>query len=302
MKRNVLLGIALLIIGSAFSSVYDVAIKWLPADTNAATFMLVRQCVSILIALPLWLHAGASTSKKMKIHLIRGNIGVFGALFLVLGLMSLPLATVSSLFYSAPLMIMLMGGLFLKEKISGVQALACIIAFVGILIILRPSQVNIFGLAVIASAFVFSICQLLLKKLPHSESPAITLFFTNLFGFPPVLAFVAYQGVEGLSWSLLLVAILANGSLLIYQWFCVLAYRQAQASEIAIAEYSGLLFCIFFGWLFFDEWLDGLSWLGTALVIMPSLLLSWLSSRRGRGWAGFFWGKLRGRSVVAEAE
>ena len=73
-------------------------------------------------------------------------------------------------------------------------------------------------------------------------------------------------------------ALLSNAFLLVYHWFCVLAYRKAQASDIAIAEYTGLLFIVFLGWLLFDEWLDNLSWLGAALIVLPSLFLPWLGS------------------------
>lgn len=72
------------------------------------------------------------------------------------------------------------------------------------------------------------------------------------------------------------VALLSNAFLLIYHWFCVLAYRKAQASDIAIAEYTGLLFIVFLGWLLFDEWLDSLSWFGAALIVLPSLFLPWI--------------------------
>lgn len=190
--------------------------------------------------------------------------------------MALPLATVSSLFYSAPLMIILMGYWFLKERITTGQVVCTLLGFVGILIILRPSEMNWFGLAVLFSAFTFAVNQLTLKKVPNTEHPVLTLMLYNLLGIPATLIIAAFQGVAGLSWGLLAVALLSNAFLLIYHWFCVLAYRRAQASDIAIAEYTGLLFIVFLGWLLFDEWLDSLSWLGAALIVLPSLFLPWI--------------------------
>lgn len=278
MKPNVMMALGLLIIGNVFSALYDVSIKWLPEETNAATFVLLRQLTSILMLLPFWIMLGRPKSSHNKLHFVRANVGAFGALLLVVGLMSLPLATVSSLFYSAPLMIMLMGAIFLKEKITSVQAICGLLGFIGIVIILRPSEMNLFGVLVLAAALTFAINQLLLKKLPADESPIITLVMYNLLGIPLAMVFAAYQGISGLSWTLLGIAVASNLFLLLYQWLCVLAYRRAMASEVAIAEYTGLVFCVLFGWLWFGEWLDGLSWLGAGFIVLPSILLPWLFS------------------------
>ena len=278
MKPNVMMALGLLIIGNVFSALYDVSIKWLPEETNAATFVLLRQLTSILMLLPFWIALGQPKSSHNKLHFVRANIGAFGALLLVVGLMSLPLATVSSLFYSAPLMIMLMGAIFLKEKITSVQSICGLLGFIGIVIILRPSEMNLFGVLVLAAAMTFAINQLLLKKLSADESPIITLVMYNLLGIPLAMVFAAYQGISGLSWTLLGLAVTSNLFLLLYQWLCVLAYRRAKASEVAIAEYTGLVFCVFFGWLWFGEWLDGLSWLGAGFIVLPSLLLPWIFS------------------------
>ena len=137
---------------------------------------------------------------------------------------------------------------------------------------------NLFGILVLAAALTFAINQLLLKKLSGSESPVVTLILYNLFSVPPVLALVFYQGISGLSWTLVGIAVASNLFLLLYQWLSVLAYSRAKASEVAIAEYTGLVFCVFFGWLWFGEWLDGLSWLGAGFIVLPSLLLPWIFS------------------------
>ncbi len=276
MQQSVVIGLILLIVGNLFSAFYDVSIKWLPEGANASSFLLVRQMTSVFMLLPIWWYVKRPKTAYLNIHLWRANIGSVGALFLIIGLMALPLATVSSLFYTAPLMIILMGYWFLRERITQGQVVCTILGFVGVLIILRPSEMNWFGLAVLFSAFTFAVNQLTLKKVPMTDHPVLPLMLYNLLGIPATLLMVMFQGFSGLSWELLAVAVLSNVSLLSYHWLCVLAYRKAQASDIAIAEYTGLLFIVFLGWLLFDEWLDNLSWLGAALIVLPSLLLPWI--------------------------
>ncbi|WP_345872552.1 DMT family transporter [Shewanella algae] len=273
MQRTVAIGLILLTVGNLFSAFYDVSVKWLPDDANAATFLLVRQVTAVLMLLPLWLKAGRPGTSHFKIHLWRANTGAVGALFLIIGLMALPLATVSSLFYSAPLMIMVLGAVFLKEHITPLQWGITALGFAGILLILRPSELELAGIAVLVSAFTFSLNQMSLRKLPSTEAASLTLLCYNLLSLPLILLVALSQQLAGLSWQLLGVALLSNAFLLAYNWFCVLAYRRVKASEIAVAEYSGLIFIVFLGWLLFDEWLDTLSCVGAALVVLPTLCL-----------------------------
>lgn len=240
MQRTVAIGLILLTVGNLFSAFYDVSVKWLPDDANAATFLLVRQVTAVLMLLPLWLKAGRPGTSHFKIHLWRANTGAVGALFLIIGLMALPLATVSSLFYSAPLMIMVLGAVFLKEQITPLQWGIAALGFAGILLILRPSELELAGIAVLVSAFTFSLNQMSLRKLPSTEAASLTLLCYNLLSLPLILLVALSQQLAGLSWPLLGVALLSNAFLLAYNWFCVLAYRRAKASEIAVAEYSGL--------------------------------------------------------------
>ncbi|ACJ28832.1 Membrane protein [Shewanella piezotolerans WP3] len=279
MKSNVMIGIGLLIFGNLFSALYDVSIKWMPDGSNAATFLLIRQVMSVLMLLPLWFVARCPTSKHFKLHIFRANTGALGAVCLIMGLMALPMATVSSLFFSAPLIIVLLGCVLLKEKVTPSQWLATILGFIGILILLRPSEINWFGVAVLIAALTFAINQLALRKLPTTENPTVTLMLYNALSIPLVAVMVAVQGLAGVSWQLVAIAALSNSFLLAYHWFCVLAYRQAKASQVAIAEYSGLLFCVFFGWLLFEEWLDTLSWVGAAFIVLPSLISPWLNHK-----------------------
>ncbi|QDF65813.1 DMT family transporter [Shewanella sp. SNU WT4] len=273
MKNKVVFGLLLLVAGNLFSALYDVSIKWLPTDTNATTFLLVRQLTSILMLVPLWYLVGKPKPQAWRIHFFRANIGALGALGLVIGIMALPLASVSALFYTAPLMIMVLGYIFLKERVTIGQWICALLGMLGVLLILKPGAMAIAGVAVLFSALTFAICQLTLRKVSFDDHPIIPIMLYNLLALPLVAVMTLIQGIEGLSWQLLMVALVSNVCLMVYHWFCVLAYRQAQAGEIAIAEYSGLIFIVFFGWLLFDEWLDNLAWLGAAMVVLPSLLL-----------------------------
>ncbi|WP_025821186.1 DMT family transporter [Shewanella marina] len=279
MRSAFYIGISLLLIGNVFSALYDVSIKWVPEEASATSFLLLRQVTAVLMILPFWYCSGRPKSQLHKFHCYRANIGAVGALALISGLMVLPLATVSSLFYTGPIIILLLGYFYLKESVTQAQWLTVLLGFVGIVIMLRPSEISMASLLVLFSATTFAICQLTLRKIPATEHVSSTLMLNNLYGIPLIGAMVLIQGACPFSWQLLAVALASNAFLLIYHGLCVMAYRQAKASEIAIAEYSGLIFVVLLGWLLFDEWLDNLTWFGAALIVLPTLLLQVLTRR-----------------------
>lgn len=273
MQKHVLLGLMLLVGGNIFSSLYDVSIKYLPEDANSATFLMVRQISAVLMLLPIWYFLKRPKPQRYGVHIARANIGAIGSLALVIGISSLPIATVCAIFYSFPLIIMVLGYLFFKERVKPYQWFCAVLGFAGIMIILRPSEISWAGIAALISATSFAISQLALKKMPSNDHPIVPLLYFSLLGVPLTIIFAATQGFAGFSWEMFWVGIAGNSFLITYHGMCVIAYRQAQASDLAIAEYSGLLFVVLLGWLLFDEWLDGLTWLGAGLIILPSILI-----------------------------
>ena len=273
MQRHVLLGLMLLIGGNIFSSLYDVSIKYLPDDANPATFLMTRQISAVLMLLPIWYFLKCPKPAAYGVHIARANIGVIGSLALVIGISALPIATVCAIFYSFPLFIMVFGFFFFKERVKSYQWLCGVLGFIGIMVILRPNQISWAGIAALISAISFAISQLTLKKLSINDHPIVPLLYFSLLGVPLTIVMAATQGFVGLSWEMFWVGIAGNSFLITYHGMCVIAYRQAQASDLAIAEYFGLLFVVFLGWLLFDEWLDGLTWFGAGLIILPSLIL-----------------------------
>eukprot|EP00487_Bulimina_marginata_P008184 TRINITY_DN30317_c0_g1_i1.p1 TRINITY_DN30317_c0_g1~~TRINITY_DN30317_c0_g1_i1.p1 ORF type:complete len:106 (-),score=5.54 TRINITY_DN30317_c0_g1_i1:50-367(-) len=54
-----------------------------------------------------------------------------------------------------------------------------------------------------------------------------------------------------------------------YNGLAVLAYKKAHSSEIALAEYSGLIFVTLFGVLWFDEIPNWITLIGILLIVLP---------------------------------
>ena len=60
-----------------------------------------------------------------------------------------------------------------------------------------------------------------------------------------------------------------------YHALVVVAYKKAPANQIALAEYSGLVFVTLFGVMWFDEIPDILTLVGISLIVIPMMPIKW---------------------------
>lgn len=192
----------------------------------------------------------------------------------------LPLATANAVFYAAPLLMLPLSIWLLKERPSAAKVLATSLGFVGVLIVLRPSQFHWAALFALGTATTLALFNILVRKLPASQSVVTTLWWTSLFSIP-VSALLALFHWQPMSAQLFLFVAISAVCILGYNGLAVAAYRRAPAGQIALSEYSGLLFVTIIGLVGFNELPDGFTWLGISLIVLPLLpVRKWLHIRQ----------------------
>ena len=266
----VTVAILLLILGNFSASVSDVAVKLLDSGISVFQYMFIRQLLCFFLLLPFWL----KTSKVLrqighiKITLLRAHLVLAGSGFVMVALTYLPLTTANAVFYTAPLIMLPLSAWLLTEKIAIGKVIATLTGFIGVLVILRPSQFHWAAIFALACAFTLALYNVLVKKLPIKQPVAITLFWTSLLSLPlaGVLAILFWQPLSGIEFMLIFASALCT---LGYHASAISAYKRAATSHIALAEYSGLIFVTFFGIIWFDEYPDTLTIIGILLILLP---------------------------------
>ena len=272
----------LLVIGNIVAVFSDALIKTLTTDVAVYQFVFFRQLTAVLLLLPFCLKLGtAGLRDGLKWHVLRGHIWLFGAIFMVYAINSMPLATANAIFYAAPLMMLPLARLWFKEQLTFPAVAAGVLGFIGVLIVIRPTEINWGASAALVVAFTLAVNNLLIRKLPKQQTVFQTLLLTNLVGMPASLSMAL---LEGKSWDFTPMLTAAGSSLfiLIYAGTCVVAYRAADASKIASAEYSGLLGAVVVGLIWFDEVPDIGMAIGSAFIILPLLWLARVEAKNKR--------------------
>ena len=219
-------------------------------------------------------------------QLVRGLILVVCTALSFTGLQYLPLAEFTAVAFVTPLLVTLLAGPVLGEKVSAARWGAVVLGFGGMLIVIRPGS-GLFGwpaLIPLVMSFVYALFQLLTRKYAGADNPINTLFFSGLAG--AVLSSCAvpfvWQTPQPAHWApLMLMGIMGGGGHLLL----MLCFRRAPASVLAPFSYTQLAFAVLISIVLLNHVPDHWSLIGMGVIAVAGLyavVLQTLEARAGR--------------------
>lgn len=265
-------GVMLLMAAVLLFACMDTTTKYLAADYQVPVVMAVRYVVHALLMMVLLAPTqGARLIQTQRTGLVLVRAGCLAAASLVVGLalQRMPVAEATAIVFLAPLLVVLVAGLFMREQVGVVGWTAAIAGFVGVLMIARPgSGLDPWGVAfALCGAAVIAAYQLLSRVLAATERTVALLFYTALFG-SLVFGLLAPWYWTGRSPSGLQVLLFLSMGLTggIGHFLFTAAHRYAPASLLAPMGYLQLLWACLLGWLVFGHVPTGLSIVGMGVV------------------------------------
>src|SRR5690625_277277 len=262
--------IFLLVTGNLLAIFSDVLIKWASSDELAIfQFVAVRLVFTVLLLTPFLRRVDWDNLwQGSRVHLVRAHVGLGGIICMVVALGALPLATANAIFYAAPVLVMFISVVFFRERLTKTSLFAVVGGLIGVMIILRPTQMNLAGLAALGLAVALAISAVLVRKLPREQPVAHSLLLNYMFSLPAALLLALIEGapVDFVSMGA------AFGSALFvlgYNMTVIMAYKHVDANKVTASEYTGILWAFILGWLFFAEVPDVWFWVGTTLIVVP---------------------------------
>jgi len=213
-------------------------------------------------------------TKRAGLHFLRCMFGLIALLAIFTALRNLPLATVVSISFAAPIFTTIFSIFFLSEKVGFFRWLAVFVGFIGIIIITEPgfSSLNIYYVYPIIFCLGLSYVAITIRQLSKTEpvwlialnfSAAITLasIFTIPFGWimPNIkdLILLSLIGVFG-----------GVANLWLSQ-----SYKFSEVSLVTPLKYLALVFAIIFGFFIWGEVPTFKTLTGAFLVIISSVII-----------------------------
>jgi len=213
-------------------------------------------------------------SKNIKLQIFRSLLSVIESGCFVLSFKYLSLANAHSVGSLAPVIVVALSAIILKEKVSPKTWIAIFIGFIGVLIILRPTS-SIFdpkALLPLITAFVLGFYQIITKKVSKYDKNETSLFYTSIIGIitMSLLASNFWLPIDKSSY-LMFLGIGIFFSLGLY--FQIIALSKARASIIQPFHYTLIFWAIIFGYIFYNDIPDMFTVIGAVIITCSGIFV-----------------------------
>lgn len=281
-----LLGITLKLISALAFTLMSAGIKSIAVRYPTGELVFVRSFFA-LIPLLIWLAwrselPSALKTSNLRGHFKRGCMGSTGMFCGFAALQFLPLSDAVALSYAAPLAVVVLAALVLKERVRIYRWSAVTIGFVGVLIMLSPHLSGgsvgqglqagpaLGAMLGLAGACCSAFASIEVRLLTRTEKTGAIVFYfmlmTSLLGLATIMFGWPMPDARD---ALMMVTIGILGGL--GQILLVQAYRYGDASLIAPFEYSTMIWAVAIGWFWFGEWPASTILIGAAIVIASGI-------------------------------
>jgi drug/metabolite transporter (DMT)-like permease len=285
-EGNPLKGVALVVAATLLFAAGDTLGKHLSMLYAATLILSARYGINlVLVLLTMWpRHRGAVwQTQRTGLVLLRGLFLACATITMLLALRVMPVAETVAIIYITPVLLMLVSGPILREKVPAIGWLCAALGFAGVLLIARPgSGLDPWGVTLcLINAVLGTGYHLLTRILTRTETTMALLLHTALVGTVLSVALTLVLGVEALPTSLDWLMILAYGTAAtLGHLLLTSAYREAPASTLAPVNYMHIAFATLMGWLVFAQIPDALGFAGMALIAVSGLLAAWAAASR----------------------
>ena len=221
--------------------------------------------------------------ENLKYLLIRSVCGTVGILCNYYAIDRLVLSDASMLNKMSPFFAVICSYFVLKEKVDIPQGLCVAGAFLGSLLVIKPTFSNMALVPSLAGLFGglgAGIAYTYVRKATlHGEKGALIVCFFSGFSCLATLPFLVF-GYHHMTAEQLLILLGAGLAAAGGQFTITAAYSYAPAREISVYDYSQVIFAAGLGFAVFGQIPDTLSWLGYAAICTMAVVMFLYNNRK----------------------
>lgn len=281
-----IIGIILMLGFCIVAPIGDAVAKLLGASVPLAQVVLVRFAVQLILLMPIVFLTDRTwrmTGMTLWLTFLRTLLHILGIAAMFTALIYLPLADAVAIVFVMPFFMLLLGKYVLSEEVGSRRLMACIVGFIGTLLVVQPSFAEV-GWPALLPVFVaanFSVFMLVTRKIAKQTDPiglqaisgamAVALMLPLIWIGPKLdIAAVEMITPDALEWSLLLaIGVLGSVAHLLMTW----SLRYAPSATLAPMQYLEIPIATFIGLLIFGDLPNPLASLGIMITMAAGLYI-----------------------------
>ena len=257
-------------------SLMDVIVKW-SVDYPIGQVLFFRGFFGIVFyffVIPRERFHNFYQTDRPGLHALRCISGLIALVAIFIALRKLPLATVVSISFAAPIFTTILSIFLLSEKVGIYRWLAVLIGFIGIVIIAEPgvSELNIYYIFPVIFCLGLSYVAITIRQLSSTEPVWLISFYFSLS--ITLLSFLTIpQGWVMPSFEhFVLLSFMGIFGGVANLWLSQ-SYKYSEVSLVTPLKYLALVFAIFFGYFVWEEIPTIKTLVGSFLVIISTLII-----------------------------
>lgn len=252
-----------------------VAVRYASASLPSEVLVFLRNSFGLFFLLPWLYHRGFTSLKTNRLsgHITRSVTGLAAMYCFFYALAHLPLAEAVLLNFSSPIFTAIIALLWLGEEATRKLLLAIIIGFSGICLILKPGIEILSAAALVGliSAIFAAMAMVSIRDLSKTEpTRRIVFYFSVTATLISAIPMFWYWQTPDL--KPLLAMIFAGLSATLGQLFLTYGYSLAPAARVSPYSYNTIIFAAIYGWIFWSETPDMLTFFGALLIICAGII------------------------------
>ncbi len=283
MLRSAQQGILVSIAAYAGFAVQDAAMKWIVADFSVWEALFWRSLTVLILCLLIGRRHIVQQCwhcRAQKALLWRGLVTIIAWLLYYQASRELTLAKLTTLYFAAPVIVVLLAVMLLKERPNSWQWLSVFIGLGGVIIACHPSDLGTLSaaLSAFAAAALWAYTYIILRQIGGRASLGAQMLSANLVFVVVTGASLPWTATSPSLDTILLMAgvgVIGGGA----QYLLFFSFSKAEASVLAPFEYTGLIWAFILSFVIWNEVPDHYSVCG-ALLIMLSGAFSLYAERQ----------------------
>jgi len=258
-------------------SIMDLIVKW--SDNYPVGQVLFFRglfgMIPIFFLIPKERYFDFYKTNRSILHFKRCFAGLIAIVAIFIALRELPLATVVSITFAAPIFTTILSIFFLNEKVGFYRWMAVLVGFIGIIIISEPgySSFNLYYIYPIIFCLGLSYVAIAIRQLSSTEPVwLIGLYFSFLIMIMSFFSLITHEWILPNLKDLFLLSMIGILGGLANLWLTQ-SYKFSEVSLVTPLKYLALVFGIIFGYLIWDEVPTIKTLIGAGLVIISSIII-----------------------------